>query len=297
MRHGHAIVLLWTFSSLTLGGCVDPEARNTAQTVQPIIGGEPAGAWEYPATGGLVLNGRIYCTGTLVTPSAVLTAAHCIDPEELAGEMPDFTLLRDEAQIPDVDVNQDMYKGLNVRLHPGYLRNANDISPGLVNDIGILLLRRNVEEIEPELLLTRGEADAALLLGVELTILGYGYTDIELTRSGIKYKATTPLVYIGSYEIQMSEPGDPQPCYGDSGGPVFLTLPSGQRRIAGVVSRGPGEEGGCDNGAIATRADPYQEWMDSVTETASCSTAGHSAPPWSVVLALLVALVLVRRRS
>jgi len=297
MRHRHAIVLLWAFSSLALGGCVGGEARDTAQSVQPIIGGEPAGAWEFPATGGLVMDGQIYCTGTLVAPAAVLTAAHCIDPQELDGQVPDFTLLRDEAQIPDVDVNGDVFKGLNVRLHPGYVRNANDTSPGLVNDIGILMLARDVEEVEPELLITRGEADASLLLGMELTILGYGYTDLDLTRSGIKYKAATPLVYIGSYEIQMSEPGDPQPCYGDSGGPVFLTLASGQRRIVGVVSRGPGEEGGCDSGAIATRADPYRDWVDSTLDTASCSTAGHTAPPWSVVFALLYVLVLVRRRS
>lgn len=297
MRHRRAIVLFWAFSVVTLGGCVDGGGRDTERAQQPIIGGVPAGSWEYPATGGLVLDGQIFCTGTLVAPSAVLTAAHCIDPEELDGQIPGFTLLRDEAQLTVGDVNGDVYEGMNVRLNPGYDRNANDISPGLVSDIGLLLLRRQVEEVEPEQLITRGEADAALLLGEELTILGYGYTDTALTRSGIKYKAVTPLVYIGPFELQMSEPGDPQPCYGDSGGPVFVTLASGQRRIAGVVSRGPGEEGGCDNGAIATRADPYREWVEGAMETASCSTAGHAAPPWSVVLALGFILLLLRRRS
>jgi MYXO-CTERM domain-containing protein len=296
MRHRRAIPLILASALVTVLGCADTEGRDTERTTQPIIGGEPAGAWEYPATGGLVLDGQIFCTGTLVTPSAVLTAAHCIDPEELEGRVPGFTLLRDEAQLTEGDIHRDVYDGLNVQMNPGYIRDAVDTSPGLVSDIGILLLRQAVEEVEPEQLITRGEAGVVLVLGEELTIVGYGFTDVDLTRSGIKFKATTPLVYIGPFEIQMSEPGDPQPCYGDSGGPVFVTLASGERRIAGVVSRGPGEEGGCDSGAIATRVDPYKEWVDSASETVSCSAAGHRAPPWSVVGALLLALLLIRRR-
>jgi hypothetical protein len=282
MRHRRAIPLLLAFSLVTVGGCVEPETRDTARTMQPIIGGEPAGSWEYAATGGLVLDGQIFCTGTLVAPNAVLTAAHCIDPEELEGRVPGFTLLRDEAQLTEGDVNGDVYDGMNVRMNPGYDRDANNISPGLVSDIGILLLLQPVEEVEPEQMLTPGEAGVVLVLGEELTILGYGFTDTALTSSGIKFKATTPLVTIGSFEIMMSEPGDPQPCYGDSGGPVFVTLASGQRRIAGVISRGPGEEGGCDSGAIATRADPFKDWVEDASETESCSTSGRGAPPWSV---------------
>jgi len=296
MCHRRAIALFWSFLLLSFTGCVDGEARDTRQTRQPIIGGQPAGAWEYSATGGLVLGGQIFCTGTLVGPRAVLTAAHCIDPEELDGQVPGFTLLRDEAEITVEDLSGDVYDGQNVFMHPGYNPNAMDTSPGLVSDIGILLLRREVEGVAPELLLTRNEASAALSLGDELTILGYGFTDTALTRAGIKFKATTPLVYIGPFEIQMSEPGDPQPCYGDSGGPVFVTLASGERRIAGVISRGPGEEGGCDDGAIATRADPFKEWVEGASETGSCSSAGHTGPPWSIVLALLLAFVRLRRR-
>lgn len=297
MRRIRAFAMCLSFSLLCSVGCADMEDRNAAQTRRPIIGGQPAGAWEFPATGGLVLNGQIFCTGTLVGPSAVLTAAHCIDPEDLDGQMPGFTLLRDEAQITAADLNGDVYEGMNARMHPGYNRDAVNMSPGLVSDIGVLLLRREVEGVTPEVLLTRNEADAVLLLGEELAILGYGYTDTALTRSGVKFKASTPLVYVGPFEIQMSEPGDPQPCYGDSGGPVFVTLASGERRIAGVVSRGPGEEGGCDNGAIATRVDPFKDWVDGASETASCSSAGRSAPPWSAVLALLLVLLLRRRRS
>ena len=77
-----------------------------------------------------------------------------------------------------------------------------------------------------------------------------------------------------------------------------MTLPDGERFIAGIVSRGPGEEGGCDQGAIATRADPYKEWVAGASETGSCATAGGDGmlPPPSIALALLLVLLGVRRR-
>ncbi len=294
MRNPSAISLILACVVLPLWGCTAGEQPETAQTAQPIIGGQPAGAWEFPATGGLVLDGEIFCTGTLVAPSVVLTAAHCIDPQELDGEIPGFTLVRDEAEI--TEWGGEVHRGLNVMVHPGYLRNANDTSPGLVNDLGILYLQMPVEDVDPEAVLSEGGSNAVLTLGKELTIVGYGYTDTALTRSGIKFRATTPLVYLGSFELQMSEPGDPQPCYGDSGGPVFVSLPDGSRAIAGIVSRGPGEEGGCDTGAIATRMDPYKAWVDGASGTESCSTSGRSTPPVGVSLALLFVVGLWLRR-
>ncbi|MFH2008112.1 MAG: S1 family peptidase [bacterium] len=268
---------------LCLGGtaCV---AEQPSQTRRAILDGERTLPGQYPATGGLVLDGEIFCTGTLVASNAVLTAAHCIDPVDLGTTLPKFTLVHDEADITLFNV----YQGRAVRIHPGYVRDSGVTSPGLVNDIGILLLVMDVEDVTPELIATPEEAAEALTAFTDMEIVGYGWTSMDEAEAGVKHHGVTPLRVVGAWELQLGWPGGPQPCYGDSGGPIFYSLPGGDRRIVGVVSRGPGEEPGCDDGAIATRADSYGDWVESVAgEGTGCAVAGRSPAPLGTVLVLL----------
>src|SRR5262249_25270252 len=54
-------------------------------------------------------------------------------------------------------------------------------------------------------------------------------------------------------------------CFGDSGGPIYLTTPRGTFAI-GVVSRGlPGEQEPCGDGGIYVRTDKIAAWLASVT--------------------------------
>src|SRR4051794_22961615 len=46
----------------------------------PIVAGARSGWWQYPEAGLVNIEGYGTCTGTLIAPDVVLTAAHCVPP-------------------------------------------------------------------------------------------------------------------------------------------------------------------------------------------------------------------------
>lgn len=193
----------------------------------PILGGaevEP-GAW--PEVVALLYPGDVICTGTLVSERVVLTAAHC-----LVGGSPTAVALGDSALKPSRLVDVASY-----RVHPRYCSDLMTCKTDIW-DFGFVELAEPVTDVVPAVpLRLQDEWDEAMVSGGTVTLVGYGEEKGGDTH--VKREVDAPIVRFSATGCEFQAGGDGiDSCYGDSGGPAFVTLADGTVRLAGVTSRG-----------------------------------------------------------
>lgn len=239
-------------------------------SAQSIVGGDPASPSDYPATGVITAGTRLRCTGTLIAPDVVLTAAHCAEPPEI-GHL-DFTL--------DPDLGDGItapVRALVAHQHPDFDPSARYIDlTAARHDIGIVILTEPIE-----VRMERVDPSRVLEPGVELGLCGYGRTEWTTAVAGAKRTATVMLDQLTSHEFATASVG-PQPCGGDSGGPLFDQTGESQT-IVGVVSRAYGTSPYCDSGAIITRTAPYVDWIAEASEDRDVGCGGGFGLPLLVI--------------
>lgn len=274
-----------------LVGCpaADDPAVDTFE--QAIIGGDSSEEGEYPATGALVRGRTLTCTATLIAPDVVITAAHCLVDEGWGDLF--FTLDPDLTKTID-----NLVPVLVYHQHPEFHVTGPDYAKmGKRNDLGIAILEEPIEGVAVEQLDTRAYLNE-VSGETELTLCGYGRDYWSTSRTaGIKRDAVVFVDAANSWELRTTNE-DPQPCKGDSGGPLFVETSEG-RRVAGLVSRASGTSNMCDSGAIYTRVSPYVDWVEQASndrDTGACSTGGAAGGAWPALLGWLF-LVIRRRRA
>ncbi|MFZ5467923.1 MAG: S1 family peptidase [Myxococcota bacterium] len=243
-------------AALIVGCAPFEESEERYQTHRsPIVGGTVSNA-DTAVVAVSVGTSEQYCTGTLIAPKTVLTAAHCV--YAYGVNQPYYVLVGTYAYQPTQRV-----RVVSQHEHPSY--------DGSRHDIGVLQLEQPVSNVTPI------EANPVALtsadLGRSLRHVGFGVTDpMTGGGGGVKREVTYTLRQVRSYTLESGATGK-QTCGGDSGGPALMvTAGSNLERVVGVVSYGDPD---CAEYGIDSRVDVDLGWVQSTSaawEAPTCAT-------------------------
>jgi hypothetical protein len=265
-----------TLLGAALLGCDAGDPGPTGHPVavgRPIYHGTPDVA---PAHGAVVAltygpGTGAFCSGTLITPAVVATAAHCLWEQDPTAMQVFFG--------SDVESGGEFRDVSEGRLHP-------DFDPdGLDGDLGLLRLASaapaSVTPI-PALPSTMPLTEAEVGAGVVFS--GFGVT--EEGTSGLKLTVSGTIGLVCTGPLQCTFGGAPVgpacfayaqgsggPCSGDSGGPAFIQR-IGNEYLAGVTSYG---DELCSHYGVSTMVSAYEYWIAQFVGTVGvedCSQAG-----------------------
>jgi secreted trypsin-like serine protease len=157
----------------------------------------------------------IYCSGTLISPTVFLTAAHCAEDGERVGVTFDTAYQEGDK----------VYYGT---FHSDPLYGQSQSDP---HDIAVVVFDSPVRGIAPAKLPKAGSL-SSLPKNQQFTSVGYGAYEVTNEPGGHQYLyddvrmvAAGTLNAINPYWLRISmnpSTGDGGTCYGDSGGPNFL---------------------------------------------------------------------------
>lgn len=236
---------------------VDEECTDLNTSGEPIEGGEEDTA--HPEVVALIRQGEgVFCSGVLIAPDAVLTAAHCL------------------LQFPLDEI--EVFFGRDASAHDGFSVSVATVflqplfqPETLENDVGIIILQEEVTSVTPALLpdflLTESDLES------ELTFVGFFPDSIEggcgTRRSAtvtLKAISQTNLMYLWQGAEADLPPGVPEfgpcDCLREAGTAAFLVR-GGVKYLIGVNSFSSDD---CTSFGVNFRTDRQLGFIDKLLE-------------------------------
>jgi trypsin len=281
-----------------------------------VVGGNDASPGEYPYVAHVLIDRAFQCTGTLVTPTHVVTAAHCssLAPGGVAN-----VPIGQPGQLIEVSVGA--YRTPSASLTGGYQSDGEQrvarsvsVNPGwaglgsVSHDVAVVELAS--PSTKAPVKIASAEERSLWTAGTLATIAGFGVTESGGDQPDVLQEARVPIVadevaaeaypylvegvdpLFGGFEnrtqVAAGYPeGGVDTCQGDSGGP--LLVPAGTAmRLVGDTSYGRGCAEPGYPGVYGRVADTtLREWIRSVapaaistgTSTATGTKGGKGKTP------------------
>jgi len=227
---------------------------------QKILNGEEATPhsfpWQVSITGALNYDADHYCGASILSPSWVLTAAHCAEIVYIGTYTGDVVWLgMHDRRGGEDDADRQMIKISEKFIHPEY------DSPARANDVALLKLETGAlmgKTVSPPCLPDQGDFgdSSSFPEGADCILSGWGK---QAPGEGI------PADDFGQpWKLRQGGKGK-SACNGDSGGPLVCQGEDSKWYQAGIVSFGPSP---CDTQipSVFTRVAGFRDWIEKTVE-------------------------------